>query len=483
MYNHEKEYRETEYENYEFENEAGSAFEMENEYEDEYNYEEEATLPAGYQGEMTGEYEYEDEYNYENESDYEFENEWEREDYEGQEYEDELRVRDHRSGRPYARPVNTAANRRVPYTPSRSSTRIPARQGRTVPNRYQPRPQAQTSSWYNRYRRPVSRSSWNNSHTANRHPHWNKRYWRNKFGAIPSPGAFDNMQAGMQGYPEMGNQPFPNYNTSIANPTQGSMPPQPDPGFQNYVLETLKNISNQLAASNESITALKSSSGNAMTADTNGQPSNAPMPAAGTESAQTATSPELEMANYEFEYESEGEVTDREGSFNETREMELASELLSLNNETELNYFIGSLLKKAAGAITGILKTPQGKSLAGLLKNVVKKALPIAGAAAGTWFGGPIGAKLGNSVGDAASKMFELEFEGLSNEDQEFETARAIVRLSGNAARQLMEQDSSDPQEDARQALIQASMLYAPGLIVRRPHRYRHFHNGSRRRF
>lgn len=66
-------------------------------------------------------------------------------------------------------------------------------------------------------------------------------------------------------------------------------------------------------------------------------------------------------------------------------------------------------------------------------------------------FGDPL-AQAGANIGNAATGMFELELEGLSSEDSEFEVAKAVVRLSGNAAIQLAEQNTGDPREDARQA-------------------------------
>ncbi|MBK6506124.1 MAG: hypothetical protein IPG02_10755 [Ignavibacteria bacterium] len=40
-----------------------------------------------------------------------------------------------------------------------------------------------------------------------------------------------------------------------------------------------------------------------------------------------------------------------------------------------------------------------------------------------------LGTAIGGALGSAASNMFELELEGLSQEDREFETAKAYVRL------------------------------------------------------
>jgi uncharacterized protein (DUF697 family) len=182
---------------------------------------------------------------------------------------------------------------------------------------------------------------------------------------------------------------------------------------------------------------------------------------------------------------SEGEINDKESSFGEETEMELASELLSVNNDKELDHFLGDLFKKAVGAVGGLLGGGSGGA-GGILKNVlggvVKKVLPLAGTAAGTFFGGPIGAAIGGNLGQMASGLFEMELEGLSNEDREFETARAVVRLAGNAARQLADNQTNDPREDVRRAMIEAAERFAPGLVVdersEHHHRHHHHHNG-----
>src|SRR5262245_11837930 len=71
------------------------------------------------------------------------------------------------------------------------------------------------------------------------------------------------------------------------------------------------------------------------------------------------------------------------GVYGETQEMALAAELLELTNEQELNQFIGDLIKKAGKAVGGIVKSPIGQALGGVLKQAAKTALPMAGAALG----------------------------------------------------------------------------------------------------
>lgn len=168
---------------------------------------------------------------------------------------------------------------------------------------------------------------------------------------------------------------------------------------------------------------------------------------------------------YGYANEFQDETTSQEGTFGEASQMELASELLSISNEYELDQFLGGLFKKAKG----FLKSGTGRALGGLLKNVAKKALPIAGGAIGTALLPGVGTAVGGALGNAATNLFELEMEGLSQEDREFETARAFVRLAGNAIQQAaaLPQHESD-QEIARRALARSARRYAPGLLRRR---------------
>jgi uncharacterized protein (DUF697 family) len=181
--------------------------------------------------------------------------------------------------------------------------------------------------------------------------------------------------------------------------------------------------------------------------------------------------------NNEFEYnewtgetanEMQGEIANNEGTFNEVTEMELASELLNIQSEAELDRFFGGLFKKAVGAVSNFAKSGAGKALGGMLKGIAKKVLPLAGGALGSFIPIPgVGTALGSALGTAASNLFELELEGLSAEDREFEMARAYVRFAGNAARRASRMGYGQPGNAARQAIMQAARRYAPGLLVR----------------
>jgi uncharacterized protein (DUF697 family) len=155
----------------------------------------------------------------------------------------------------------------------------------------------------------------------------------------------------------------------------------------------------------------------------------------------------------------------------EAMEMELATELLGVQNEAELEQFLGGLIRKAAGAVKGFANSAAGKAIGGVLKAAAKKALPIAAGALGTAIGGPAGGMLGSKLGSMASNLFELELEGLSNEDKEFELAKAYVRFANNAVRNAVRnpQFRRYPRQATRSAVVSAARRYAPGLL--RPRR------------
>jgi hypothetical protein len=169
---------------------------------------------------------------------------------------------------------------------------------------------------------------------------------------------------------------------------------------------------------------------------------------------------------FEYENEYEGYGYDMENVFDESEEMELASELLTLSDDRELEYFLGNLIKKAGRKVRKFVKSKTGRALGNVLKGVAKKALPIAGGALGTFVGGPAGGAIGGKLAGAAGKMFGLELEGLTPEDQEFEVARRVVRLAGNAAKKAAAAPpTSSPISVARKAVINAAKTQAPGLL------------------
>jgi hypothetical protein len=185
----------------------------------------------------------------------------------------------------------------------------------------------------------------------------------------------------------------------------------------------------------------------------------------------------LQQGEYEFAFQSEsemeGEAYEQEGPLGEAEAMELASELLEVQSEQELEQFLGALIDKvgsvassAAQAVGNFARSPTGQALVGVLKDAAKTALPAIGTAIGTSFGGPLGAKLGGMAGQGLGSALGLELEGLSNEDQHFEVAQQFVRLAGSAAQNAAAaRPTGSPQQSAKTAFIEAAKEYAPGLI------------------
>ena len=161
------------------------------------------------------------------------------------------------------------------------------------------------------------------------------------------------------------------------------------------------------------------------------------------------------------ETETYGEYS-QEGPFSEAETMELASELLTIQNEVELEQFLGKLVKKAGG----FLRSGVGRHLTGALRGIARKALPVLGAAAGNFILPGVGGAIGGKLASAAGNMFGLELEGLSYEDQEFEIAKQVVRLGGAAATNAAQAPPNAPPAQAAQAaLTTAAQQFAPGLL------------------
>jgi hypothetical protein len=168
--------------------------------------------------------------------------------------------------------------------------------------------------------------------------------------------------------------------------------------------------------------------------------------------------PEMEMfesEQFEWTGETSGEV------IGEGELMELAAELLEVRDEQEIDRFLGSVFNK----VKSFAGSAAGKAVGGMLKGVLKKALPIVGGAAGTFFGGPIGATIGSKLGSMAGNLFEMELEGLSQEDREFEAAKQFARFAADAVKNATSAPGGNPVAIAQSAITAAAQRYAPGLL------------------
>ena len=116
--------------------------------------------------------------------------------------------------------------------------------------------------------------------------------------------------------------------------------------------------------------------------------------------------------------------------------MELANELLEMTSEQELEQFLGKLIRDAAKAVGGLIRSPIGRVLGDALKNVAKTR-----AAHGGWCARHLRRsrrRYGDRLQARArwpARSFEMELEGMNEQEAEFEVARRFVRLATPAAR------------------------------------------------
>lgn len=170
---------------------------------------------------------------------------------------------------------------------------------------------------------------------------------------------------------------------------------------------------------------------------------------------------------YGSDYQSEaGRYGDEEAVLDEADEMELAAELLEVRGDEELEQFLGKLIRRVGSKVGKFIKSPTGKALTGLLKGAVTTALPGVAGLSGAVSG--LTKALGPEASTAASSMLGLELEGLSPEDQEFESARQLVRLGTAAARHAAQAPWGNPSSVAQGAFRSAAQRFAPGYL-RRP--------------
>jgi hypothetical protein len=171
-----------------------------------------------------------------------------------------------------------------------------------------------------------------------------------------------------------------------------------------------------------------------------------------------------ETDEFEGEFEFFGEQEGETNYEDESQELELAAELLSISSDRELDEFFSRLLK----GVRGVMATPAGQTLKGLLRDTAKKALPLGGEAIGSFLGGSRGGQIGSQAGNLAGTIFGLELEGMSGEDQEFEMAKQYVRLATTAANNVAAAPrAGTPQQVAQRALASAAQRHAPGLVPR----------------
>jgi len=147
----------------------------------------------------------------------------------------------------------------------------------------------------------------------------------------------------------------------------------------------------------------------------------------------------------------------------EAMEMEMAGRLLEVSSEEELEQFLGSLVRSATSAARSFAGSTAGRALGGVLKNAARQVLPQVGGIVGSALGGSAGGDLGTAAGRWLGSRFELE--AMSQEDREFEVARAFVRTAQDAARIAARSRQLPPGQSATQAVATAAGRHLPGLV------------------
>lgn len=162
------------------------------------------------------------------------------------------------------------------------------------------------------------------------------------------------------------------------------------------------------------------------------------------------------------------ELESPEQLFDGIEQSELASELLAVTDDRELEQFLDNFLSfKRLKSLGGSLLTPLKKKLGGVLKNALPQIASLAGGA----LGGPAGAMIAKQGASHVGSLLGLELEGLSPEDQEFEAAKQLVTMVGaaleNAAREAGNRPNAHAEELANSAVSKAVQRHLPGLARR----------------
>ncbi|MEP7363010.1 MAG: hypothetical protein ABI972_07130 [Acidobacteriota bacterium] len=183
---------------------------------------------------------------------------------------------------------------------------------------------------------------------------------------------------------------------------------------------------------------------------------------------------EFESDNESYEFESEQAPCKCGGHpsnvLNEVDEMELAAELLEVNDEDELDQFLGKFIKRVARGVKKFVKSPIGGALFKALKGAALTAVPGLGPVVGaaTALGSAVKsvakAAAPEPTTEDAGEIFGLELEGMSPQDQEFEVARRFVRFGAEAVAQISDANAVSPEQAAHEAVDRAAARHAPGL-------------------
>jgi uncharacterized protein (DUF697 family) len=185
-------------------------------------------------------------------------------------------------------------------------------------------------------------------------------------------------------------------------------------------------------------------------------------------------------------------------TFSQNEVNALATELLMLQNDAEIDNFFGDLLKKAVGGVKQFAGSQLGQTLTSGLKAVAKQALPQLGAAVGNMIVPGAGGAIGSRLASAAASRMEYEGDneenflgdvlnavGLEAQDSEQDgflgdilgaagleveapmaAAKQVVRVADAATQNIKRAPrGADIRVVVRKAIMDAIKQYAPTLL------------------
>ncbi len=179
---------------------------------------------------------------------------------------------------------------------------------------------------------------------------------------------------------------------------------------------------------------------------------------------------EFESGEFEGEFEGGGQPAEAESPLSETEEMELASELLEVASQGDLEQFLDDVFQAAGQAVGNFVRSDAGRALGGILsdslRSAAQQALPVVGRAIGDMAGA---GDLGASAGSAAGPLLGLELEGTVRGGprvRDGPAAGPVRRFRGRRRPRWHPRAYRQP-KFARTAASRAARIYAPGLLPR----------------
>lgn len=154
------------------------------------------------------------------------------------------------------------------------------------------------------------------------------------------------------------------------------------------------------------------------------------------------------------------------GELTEAQELALASEVLEISNEEELEEFLGDLWNATKAAASSAYNSDVVRAAIPGLKAVGAAVLPKAAGWLADRYAPGTGGIASAGVQSAVDQWLKEELEGLSAEDREFEVARRYVRFVNDVLRHAAQVPDRVPPPVAAQVVVRdATREHMPGLV------------------